>query len=189
LDQGDLLRHAVEVLEQMDITYMVVGSIASGAHGEPRMTHDIDIVVKLQRDDVYPLCAAFPSPDFYISPDAVRQAIHNGGMFNVIHGSSGNKIDFMIAGTDMWGRTQIARRERKELIEGSAIYVARPEDIILSKLRYYQQGESEKHLRDIAGILRVSGDEVDRAYIDQWANELEVNEIWQAVQRRVERPD
>jgi hypothetical protein len=95
----------------------------------------------------------------------------------------------MIAGTDMWGRTQIARRERKELIEGSAVYVARPEDIILSKLRYYQQGESEKHLRDIAGILRVSGDEVDRAYIDQWANELEVNEIWQAVQRRVERPD
>jgi hypothetical protein len=64
-------------------------------------------------------------------------------------------------------------------------FVASPEDVIIGKMLYYREGGSEKHLRDITGILKVSGDQVDRAYVARWAAELGVTEIWQAVLRRL----
>lgn len=44
-------------------------------------------------------------------------------------------------------------------------YFARPEDVILYKLLYYRRGESALHLRDVLGILTVSGPELDEEYI------------------------
>ena len=80
----------------------------------------------------------------------------------------------MIARKDDWGTEQVARRQSIELAPSQQGYAARPEDVIISKLLYYQEGGSEKHLRDIAGMLKVSGDEIDRAYVDRWAAELDV---------------
>jgi hypothetical protein len=59
--------------------------------------------------------------------------------------------------------------------------VASPEDIILMKLRYFTAGGSDKHLRDIAGMLRVMREQVDRAYIEGWARDLGVMDSWLAV--------
>ncbi len=78
MDQADLLRQVLKVLEEMGITYMVVGSVASSAYGEPRLTQDIDIVVSLTADDAEPLARAFPIPDYYVNLEAVKEAIaHN----------------------------------------------------------------------------------------------------------------
>ena len=44
-------------------------------------------------------------------------------------------------------------------------------------------GGSDKHLRDIAGILKVSRGQIDMEYIDQWAATLGVAEIWEAARR------
>lgn len=185
MEQPELLRKVIESLESLGIPYMVVGSIASGAYGEPRMTQDIDIVIDIQPEQVSRFCAEFTLPDFYISRDAVEQAIRHRSQFNVIHPSSGNKVDFMIARSDVWGRTQLARRQRVQILPDRPGYVARPEDIILGKMLYYQEGGSEKHLRDIAGILKISGDQLDREYVQQWAGQLDLMEIWQSILRRV----
>ena len=107
MDQRDLLRKLVDVLNAMDVTYMVVGSYGSGAWGEARFTQDIDVVVSLCEDDAAPLVRAFPPPEYYISPDAVRDAIRRRGQFNVVHPTSGNKIDFMVSRRDPWGRSQL----------------------------------------------------------------------------------
>ena len=61
-----------------------------------------------------------------------------------------------------------------------------PEDVILNKLIYFQMGGSEKHLRDIGGILKVKTDAVDRIYITAWAAKLGVAEPWKLVQKRVD---
>jgi len=186
VNQADLLRHVIDLLDGLDVTYMVVGSIASGSYGEPRMTRDIDIVIKLLFEDIPALCRAFPGPDYYVSEDAVMQAVRNGGQFNVIHSLSGNKIDFMIARGGPWGRMQISRRRRVQMLPGLEGYAAAPEDIILGKMEYYREGGSEKHLRDITGILKISGDGVDAAYIEDWAEKLGLTEIWQAIGRRLD---
>jgi hypothetical protein len=186
VDQADLLRHAIDVLETHEISYMVVGSFASAVYGEPRLTHDIDIVVDLRMGQVEPLCAAFPSPEFYVSVDAAREAAASGGQFNVIHSASGNKIDFLSPRADAWGQRQLTRRIRKPILPDCEAFTASPEDVILGKLWYYQEGGSEKHLRDVAAVLQVSGDQIDRAYVDRWATELGLTEPWRAVVERLE---
>ncbi len=186
VNQAELLERVIEILESQHLTYMLVGSFASAAYGEPRLTHDIDIVIQLGIDAVDRLCSAFPAPEFYVSLSAARDAVARRGQFNVIHPTSGNKIDFMIARNDAWGQSQLARRVRKPILPDRPTFVAAPEDVILGKLWYYQEGGSEKHLRDIAAMLRVSGDEIDKEYITRWAEQLGLTKAWQAVLDRLD---
>jgi hypothetical protein len=185
VEQVDLLGHTVQVLETLAIPYMIVGSFASSVHGEPRMTQDIDIVIDPTGSQLEELCAAFGSDEYYVSRDAARQALARRDQFNVIHPDSGNKIDFMLARSDPWGREQVARRALEPILPDRQAYVARPEDVILAKLLYYQEGGSEKHLRDIAGVLKHGGTGVDRSYVQRWADQLGVRTEWDAVLRRV----
>jgi hypothetical protein len=186
VEQPDLLRFAIETLDRLQITYMVVGSIASSAYGDPRLTQDIDIVIDATPQEIERLCAAFPPAHFYVSMEAaVAAANRPGSQFNVLDPSSGTKIDFMIARKDPWGIQQVARRQTLELIANCRAYAARPEDVMISKMLYYKEGGSEKHLRDIAGILRVSGQSVDQNYVQRWSAELGLEEIWNAVLARL----
>jgi hypothetical protein len=102
VEQAEFLRYVVGVLEGHEIVYMLVGSVASGAYGEPRFTRDIDIVADLNPGDVSPFIAAFPTDDFYVSQQAARQAIQRRGRFNIIHPASGQKADMIIARQDAW---------------------------------------------------------------------------------------
>jgi hypothetical protein len=185
LEQPDLLRRVLDILDVLKVPYLIVGSLASTAYGEPRFTQDIDIVIALPAGQAAALCAAFPSDEFYVSLPAAEQAVRSRGQFNVIHPASGQKVDFMIARNDPWGTSQFARRREELLLPDRLGYVAAPEDVILGKLLYYAEGGSEKHLRDITGILRVSGELVDRAYVAHWAAQLNVAAIWQAVLERL----
>ena len=190
MDQIELLRFTIDVLERLSIQYAIVGSFASGVYGEPRQTHDIDIVVELKVDDVPQLCAAFSSDAFYVSEAAARAAVEHKRPFNIIHPGSGNKIDFMVIGTDEWSRQQIARSKRTTIAASQHCVVAAPEDVIIGKLVYFHEGGSEKHLRDITGMLRLSGELIDRDYVSQFAEKLGVTEEWNAVLKRLgERKD
>jgi hypothetical protein len=181
--QIELVCFATEALERLSIPYAVVGSFASSAWGEPRMTRDIDIVIRLAASQVISLCMAFPEDDYYLSRSAAAEAVQRLGQFNVIHPSSGNKIDFMVVGSTGWADAQFARRRRVNLDADHQVFMAAPEDVILGKLIYYHEGGSEKHLRDIIGILDVSGTTLDREYIAQFSAQLHVAEDWQTVER------
>jgi hypothetical protein len=186
--QTDFLRHVLDALESRSIPYMVVGSFASAAYGEARFTNGIDIVVELTERDFPGFVAAFPAADFYLSADAVREAIRQRFQFNVVHPATGNKVDFMLPRDDEWGRAQMARRRRVLLLPDREAYTAAPEDVILGKLVYFAEGGSDKHLRDIVGMLRVSGGQIDRADVEAWARKLGVEEGWAAVREREASP-
>ena len=162
MEQIELLELAARQLDAQGIPWMLVGSYATSAWGEARFTQDIDIVVDLQPEHVGPLCAAFSQEEFYRSETAAREALRHRKQFNVIHPASGNKIDFMIARGDEWGRAQISRRQSEEIHPGFRVWISSPEDVIISKMRYYKEGGSDKHLRDCAGVLVVQQDRVDR---------------------------
>jgi hypothetical protein len=185
LDQIDLLRRLVGVLDGLGSPYMVVGSLASAAYGEPRMTQDIDVVVDMQEEQVAPLCRAFSPDEFYVSAEAAKEAVRRKGQFSIIDAASGNKIDLMILPAGDWGQAEISRRQRMRILPDLEGYCARPEDVILGKMLYYREGGSDKHLRDVVGIMKVSGDEVDRQYVLLWAERMGLSDIWQAILRRL----
>ena len=186
MEQGEFLAYVLRVLEQRNIPYMVVGSFASIAYGEARFTQDIDIIVELPASQVASLCLAFPEDEFYVSQEAAQAAVKHKSQFNVIEPTTGNKVDFIIARNDPWGREQLGRRRRIELLANTQAFTASPEDVIIGKMLYYEEGGSEKHLRDIAGILKVSGDKVDQEYVVRWARAFNLEEIWAAILRRVD---
>lgn len=185
MEQPELLRKIVEELEARGWPYMLVGSLASGVYGEPRFTQDIDVVVAFPLSEVDSFCDAFPAPDYYVSKPAARQAASQGGQFNVIHPASGNKIDVMIARQDAWGRSQLARRRREQILPHLEGYVAAPEDVIVGKLWYYQEGGSDKHLRDVGSMLLIGGETIDRGYVEQWSRALGLDDAWRAVLSRL----
>jgi len=185
MDQDDLLREVVRKLNAQGIPFMLVGAYASSIYGEPRLTLDIDIVVDLGAPQVKGLFEAFPTGEYYADLKAMQDAVRRSAQFNVIHVPTGCKVDFIVVKKTPFAQREFDRRRKVPVLTGEDCHVASPEDVIIGKLRFYRMGRSEKHLRDIAGVLRVSGEKVDRSYVEQWAEELGLTEIWQTVLRAV----
>ena len=185
---SELLHRLAEVFERLAIPYRVTGSMASIAYGEPRFTNDVDIVAQLRPAQADEFSAAFPAPEFYCSPEAVRQAARECFQFNVLHPASGLKADVIVVGDTPFDRSRFARGQRLLTDAAREAWFASPEDVILKKLAYFQQGGSEKHLRDIVGILKVQADAIDGAYIAEWVARLGVGEEWRLVQSRLTPP-
>ncbi len=192
MEQIELIRHVVRTLDTLAVPYALVGSWGSGLYGEPRFTRDVDIVLDLGLALVPRFYSAFPSEDFYLSEAAVREAIRRRSQFNLIHPASGNKIDFLLTRPESWYAGQLSRRRRTELRLGQEPFevdVAAPEDVILGKLWYFSEGGGDRHLRDIAGILRVTGEGVNREEVERWAAQLGYLEIWRQIVAKVDAPD
>lgn len=184
MEQSELLQFVVAALERIGLRYFVTGSMATIFFGEPRFTNDIDIVVDLSTEKIAHLCAAFPAPDFYLSEETVRRAISRRGQFNILHPSSGLKVDIMVPADSPFNRSRFARAARVRPAPDFDATFSSAEDVILKKMESYREGGSEKHLRDIAGVLKISGEQLDRDYIARWAERLETEDIWQEILRR-----
>ena len=91
----------------------------------------------------------------------------------------------MIARQTPWSRIELSRRSRRSIGSDCVAFTASPEDVVLAKMSFYKEGGSDKHLRDITGILRVSGIKIDREYILDWAQRLNLSEIWQMILTRL----
>jgi hypothetical protein len=184
MEPSELLRKVVGAFEALRIPYLITGSMATIAYGEPRFTNDIDVVALLGEAKVEEFCAAFPAPEFYCYPDAVRQAVKDRSQFNLIHPSSGLKVDVMIPEETDFNRSRLSRGVRIPTGPECSARFASAEDVIIKKLEYYREGGSEKHLRDIAGVLRVQGDRIDRDYIADWTTRLGLTDEWRLVLAR-----
>lgn len=184
MDQSELLSYIVHCFEKLDIPYFITGSIASIAYGEPRFTNDIDIVADIKRDHIDEFKDCFPEGDFYLEKESIRRAVKYQHRFNIIHPASGFKMDIMISKKDSFDHSRFSRIKRLLISENQSANFASPEDVILKKLEYYKQGGSEKHLRDITGILRISGDLINKDYLLIWAEKLNVREIWESVVKK-----
>ena len=186
MSQAELLRYLVDTLERLGLEYMIVGSHASIYYGEPRFTQDVDVVVELTPPALAGFLQQFPPADFYVSEETARDAVAQRGQFNIIHGASGVKIDVFIGKDTDYDRLRLQRRQRLPLTPDREASFARPEDVILYKLMYFRQGGSDRHLRDIAGIVAVSGADLDPEYLSRWAERLGVADLWEATRRRAE---
>jgi hypothetical protein len=185
MEHADLLRHLVETFERLELPYLVTGSTATIAYGEPRFTNDIDVVVDLPASKIDELLAAFPDEQFYVSRSAVEAAIARHHQFNIIHPTSGLKADVIVASQSEFDRSRLRRVRRLPVLEDRDVSFASPEDVILKKMVYFQEGGSDKHMRDIAGVVSIQGEKLDRQYIENLAGQLGLAEIWSQVLERI----
>ena len=188
MPQKELLRRVVDVLKRAGVSYMLTGSLVSSLQGEPRATHDIDLIVQIDVASVGPLLLAFPPPDFYLDEMSVREAIARRDMFNLLEITSGDNVDFWMLTDDPFDVERFGRRFVQS-VAGADLYVSRPEDTILQKLRWAEMsGGSEKQFRDALRVFEVQHDALDLAYIDRWAAGLGVKHLWDKLRAEANRP-
>lgn len=186
-NEFDLIDLVSSICEELDLPYTPFGgSMASMTYGELRATRDIDVVISLRAEDVPRFLSRFPKPDYYHDEGAAKEAVRTGGQFNVILPAEALKIDVHVAADDV-ARRQISRARRLKSPGGQSANFSPPEELILKKLEYYQFSSSEKQLRDIASMLRVAGDEIDRELIGSLAANQGLETVWEAVLARIER--
>jgi len=184
--------YVIEVLEQLDIPYMVVGGFAAIFYGEPRLTIDVDIIVDMKWRHIGPFMAAFPIPDYYVSEEGIRDSLQRRYPFNVIQPTTGAKVDLVPLPRDPFTRTAFQRRQRLEYDEAghSATFIT-PEDIIVAKLIAYRETESDKHLRDARGVLMTQWGELDLEAVRRSARASRVLEqfdlLSEAARREIEK--
>ena len=147
---------------------MLSGSVAMNVYTVPRMTRDIDIVVNLQMPDVDKFAGIFKE-GYYIHKEGLKDEIRRRGMFNVIDFESGQKVDFMVRKNTKFHLTEFGRRKQVEAF-GFSVWIVSIEDLILSKLIWIQQIQSDTQMRDIQNLLEDG--KVDQAYLSHWIKEM-----------------
>ena len=178
LEQNRAFGGIIDVFEATGIEYVIWGGVAAVAYGEPRFTQDMDVLVRLHYDQVDTLTRLLEEDGYYVSVEAVREALDRHFYFNAIHLETGIKIDFCVAGPDPIYAWAFKHRQVKSFDEFRQASYMPPESVILTKLRAYQEGHSTRHLDDIEGILRVSGPELDLTYVDRAAARIGVLGAW-----------
>jgi hypothetical protein len=181
-DSAQLATQLHQVFEAVGVPYYVTGGVAAITYGEPRTTRDLDIVLSIPRENLSSLAAALENAGFYVP--GVEDAI-SGRMktLQITHMETISRADLVIAASDEYEQTKFDRRRLCPFPDGTGIYVASPEDLILNKLRWGQRSQSEKQWRDVLGVLKIQREALDFTYLDQWANHLELLDLLtQAIQ-------
>lgn len=175
------LRTIVGWFHDADVPFMVAGSFASTFHGHPRATQDVDIVVDPTRDALLRFLASLPAERTYVDHESALDAFKQRDMFNVIDTETGWKLDLIFRKDRAFSRAEFGRRSSVEW-SGVSLFVAAPEDVILSKLEWAKlSGGSERQMRDVAGVFEMQHGQLDYAYIESWLDVLAVRTLWDQV--------
>jgi len=170
MTQLELLADVAAALDDLRIAWTLVGSYASAAHGRPRTTHDIDVVAQLRAEHIGPLQQLL-GERYYLSQEALAQAVKHGTPANVLNPRSGDKLDLWPLQADPYQLAAFNRRKPVTL-GGLAAFVQSAEDTILSKLQWLRQSQSERHYHDALGVAEVQHGKLDSDYMRRWAGEL-----------------
>ncbi|HXY38468.1 MAG TPA: hypothetical protein VEQ10_02295 [Vicinamibacteria bacterium] len=179
-DPLSALTPVLKVLRDLGVRHYVGGSIASSAHGISRTSVDADVVADLQAAHVAPLVSALGAT-YYVPEQRVRDAVLRRGSFNLIHLETMLKVDVFVAKDRPFDRRALDRAGEHGMtaVDGSPIPLASAEDVILAKLEWYRRGgeTSDRQWGDILGVLRASGAQLDRRYLDEGSRELGVADL------------
>jgi len=164
----ELLKTVTRLLDQKGIGYMISGSLAFNVYCVPRMTMDIDIVIELDQANLNDFLEIFTT-GYYLNESTVKQEIRRKGMFNVIDHRSGFKIDFIVRKDTEYRQLEFSRKTRK-VLDNIPVWMVAAEDLIVSKIEWIQQLQSEKQIQDIKMLMSLP--EIDREYIISWCKKL-----------------
>ena len=189
-DLFSVLRLVRDRLNEVGISFLVGGSLASSVFGEPRLTRDIDLVVEMGPERIEPLAVALEH-DFYVSRPAMREAVAVSRSFNAVHLESGIKVDFFVRGHTPFDLEEFRRRRDLASLGNPpfVVPVKTVEDSILRKLKWYRDGGqvANQQWRDVLGLAALNRAALDDAYLDHWAGELGITDLLARI--RVEAVD
>ena len=180
-----VLEKVIAALSRLEISYALVGSWASCLFGPMRLTHDADLMAEPFPGKEIALCECC-GDDYFVSPNAVQQALQGRSSFNIVHLTSTLKVTCFVRKDRPFDHSVLARRSSYVLPgQATPLQCASPEDVVLLMLDGYRRGNdaSEQPWRDILGVLQVQAGRLDDAYLDHWAADLGVTDLLNRVRQ------
>ncbi len=148
-----------QVLEELNIPYLISGSLASTLYGMVRTTQDSDIVAEIRLEHLPAFVLALQD-DFFMDDVMIAESIRRYSSFNIIHRESMFKVDVFIPRPRPFYNSQLARAQMQTFLLESEVSAkfSSPEDVILAKLEWYRLGGevSERQWRDILGVIKLA---------------------------------
>jgi len=137
----DLFRPISSLLEQAGIPYMLTGSFASSVYGMHRGSPNIDFIIAAEEAAVRRLLDHLPQLNFYSDLSHALDACGHRSIFNVVDHVTGLKIDFIFLKSRVFSLEEFRRRKKASVWE-VPLYIATPEDVVISKLDWAKFGKS-----------------------------------------------
>lgn len=174
MSQLELLEKTIKSLDSEQIPYMLTGSLVSSFQGNPRSTHDIDIIISITNANIPEIIRIFPQKNYYINRESIEEAIKNNSQFNVLDINEGDKIDFWVLTDSKFDKSRFSRRQKIKIF-GFQTYISTPEDTILQKLVWSKlSGESVKQYNDALSVFELQYGNLDIEYMTYWSEELDI---------------
>ncbi|MCL6087940.1 MAG: hypothetical protein M1475_05970 [Actinobacteria bacterium] len=176
--QPQLVIDIINILNKNNIEYMLTGSLVSSLQGEPRLTHDIDLIININENEENKIADIFSKDIFYFDTDEIIQAIKNKTQFNIIACDGSGKIDFWLLTGSNFDKSRFTRRIKK-IFFGIDVFVSTPEDTIIEKLYWSKlSGKSQKQFTDALRVFEIQYDILNMDYIKYWVDKLLLNDIF-----------
>ncbi|MGH2387605.1 MAG: hypothetical protein ACRDIE_05320, partial [Chloroflexota bacterium] len=178
-DPFPLLYVVADTLDAAGVSFLITGSLAAGVYGSPRATNDVDLLARLTAERISPFVGALPA-HLYADPLMIADAMSRRSSFNIIDPIAGAKVDVFVSDESPIARAQFERARTVALGPAARpLPIISAEGIVLAKLVWYRAGGevSEQQWRDIAGVLAISGPDLDRAWLEHWATHLGVRDL------------
>ncbi|HEX4784805.1 MAG TPA: DUF6036 family nucleotidyltransferase [Candidatus Sulfotelmatobacter sp.] len=171
----EVLRRITAALERAGIGYMLTGSFASAYFGVPRSTQDIDFVIEASAEHLRTFVQNLSDKEYYADLNTALEAHRRESLFNVIDRATGWKIDLIFRKSRAFSREEFRRRQEVDL-QGLRLYVASAEDVIVAKLEWAKLAKSDRQIEDVAAILKLRWESLDKIYLGKWMAELGLSE-------------
>jgi len=171
-----------KILDGLKIPYYISGGYAVSIYGRPRFTADLDMIIKMSLsqsgDFTKRMVVLFPTG--YVDKDQIDNALKSFGEFNIIDPETGLKIDFFIPKQDEFEKSCFERSKTEDV--GYKVKFNSPENLIISKLLWYQNSGSTRHLEDVESVL--SNSNINKKYLHSWVEKLGLEKEWKELKRK-----
>jgi predicted nucleotidyltransferase len=163
------LKKITDILNDEGIDYMLVGGFAVSYHNRARTTNDIDLVLQIYPRNIKQIVAHFP--EWKSFQESFEDSVRAGQLFNITDFDTGIRYDFITYQDSDYNWIAFERREEVEYF-GIKCYMSTKEDLIISKLSWYNISQSERQLEDLKFLLLDA--DLDLQYIKSWTNHLKL---------------
>jgi len=163
------LKKIITILDTEKIDYMIVGGFAVSYHNRARTTNDIDLVLQIYPAHVKSILKHFP--DWQDYEESFMESVKHGIIFNITDFDTGIRYDFMSYKDSDYNWRAFERREEVDFF-GVKCFICSKEDLVISKLQWYNITPSEKQLEDLKFLLL--DESLNMSYINSWVNALKL---------------
>jgi predicted nucleotidyltransferase len=163
------LKALIQLFNETDIKYAIIGGLAVLFYGRPRFTADIDVNILIDRDKIDFFLAKAKKRGFKIIPKNSSSFIKETGVIPLFFrkGNIGERCDIIIAESAI--EYAGINRARIKKIGSVKAKVVTAEDLVIHKIT----SNRPRDIEDLRGILLRQKGKLDVKYILSWLNKID----------------